>query len=375
MVIFVGTVRVFSSRKSRRVDNVRSYGDNLCIWYNFTQDRAEIEPDDVTLCVHGSINYGKFVFDHAVHWNGHVSAAVYINNNSFEAVAAYSRLAQCMPKRRFVQTHLVWRAPTCDKSFVLNGLQRIQVFDAMDAIDGCNIANFTTVFQSERLADDPYPANVLRNLARKTAPTDVHLIADIENHFSHDASQVAKAFAPMVRDKKVAVAVRRFEFDERLRTPRTVRRLHEMMKNKTAMQFHEIFYGNGHAVPFLDEWIEYSKHPTNSPQLLKVTYPDTHWEPQLILSRYAPYHFEAIPFGYKDQTVLPYELCRAGYTFTAGSHIFSSHRGIRQKGAYKGMDRVDGTPEHAEEAFQKFKWYLRQTYPNVPDTCGPSKWA
>uniref|UniRef100_A0A7E4UN19 Glycosyltransferase family 92 protein n=1 Tax=Panagrellus redivivus TaxID=6233 RepID=A0A7E4UN19_PANRE len=353
---------------------VRPYGKDLCIWYNFTKDTTPNEKDEVTLCVHASANYGKFVFDHAVHWNGHVSAAIYVNNASFSAVAAYARLAQCMPNREKVRTHLIWRSPdyVCRKSYILNGLRQKATIDAVAAIDGCDLADFASVFHVERIANDAYPANPLRNIARLAAQTDIHLIADIENHFSDNASMVAKAYAPTVRANKTAVVVRRFEYDEKLEVPRTVGRLDEMLRNKTALQFHGMYYAKGHAVPHLEEWLEYSKNDGNKPQLVEVPYPHSAWEPQLILARSAPYHYEEIPFGYSDQACLPYELCRAGYKYAAGSHIFSGHSGIRRGGEYKGMDRVDGTLQHAIAINKLFVRHLELTYPKIPNTCG--KW-
>lgn len=37
---------------------------NYCVWFDFTQATKHFDENPVTLCLHGTVGYSKFVFDH-----------------------------------------------------------------------------------------------------------------------------------------------------------------------------------------------------------------------------------------------------------------------------------------------------------------------
>uniref|UniRef100_A0A914EE08 Uncharacterized protein n=1 Tax=Acrobeloides nanus TaxID=290746 RepID=A0A914EE08_9BILA len=63
----------------------------------------------------------------------------------------------------------------------------------------------------------------------------------------------------------------------------------------------------GHSIEKLPEWFNYST-TSNKTKLFPISYKTPRWEPQLIVRREDPYHFEGFAIRYRDQQALPYEL-------------------------------------------------------------------
>uniref|UniRef100_A0AC34F8G9 Uncharacterized protein n=1 Tax=Panagrolaimus sp. ES5 TaxID=591445 RepID=A0AC34F8G9_9BILA len=132
-----------------------------------------------------------------------------------------------------VSTHLVWRSEneTCSTSFILDGLA--EPSNDTDAIekDNCNVEDHIDSGLFNHSSTDLYWPNTLRNVAREGAGTDLHLIADIENHLSFNASAILlEATKSVDKKSKIAVIVRRFEYNISYDEPRTVKDLHDLSK-------------------------------------------------------------------------------------------------------------------------------------------------
>uniref|UniRef100_A0A914PEH3 Glycosyltransferase family 92 protein n=1 Tax=Panagrolaimus davidi TaxID=227884 RepID=A0A914PEH3_9BILA len=304
--------------------------DKFCVWFNFTKATKESDFRSISLCTHGSIGYSKFVFDHAQNWDDRISVALLVDSAGFNALKTYLKLHKCMENTtEKVSTHLVWKPEneTCSTFFILDALE--EPLNATDFIDNCNVDDHIDAGLFNHTTADLYYPNTLRNVAREGAGTELHLIADIENHFSFNASEILlEATKDVDKKSKIAVVVRRFEYNTSFDEPRTVKELYDLCRMHEAYQFHRFFYAIGHSVPGLPHWFRYSLNGSTTPTLFRINYRSSIWEPQLIVHASAPHHFEGFSMK-RDQCALPYELCRAGYSFTVASHAFSFHKGIK----------------------------------------------
>uniref|UniRef100_A0AC34G5F0 Uncharacterized protein n=1 Tax=Panagrolaimus sp. ES5 TaxID=591445 RepID=A0AC34G5F0_9BILA len=222
-----------------------------------------------------------------------MSVSLIIDENGFTSLAAYKLLYSCEPlMNQFVTTHIVWietlKSP-CDSTFITSKIN---------------------VLISKHILNIPYPPNTLRNIARFGALTKIHLIADIENHFSKNANYLLNSIANKVTKQNV-IAIRRFEYDENEREPETPQILKDMLKTRKAFEFHHFLASKSHAIENLDAWLNYSVNLTNHVTIVPIKYMGSTWEPQLMVHTLHPYHFEGVPIRFADQQMLPYELCRA----------------------------------------------------------------
>uniref|UniRef100_A0A914QU41 Uncharacterized protein n=1 Tax=Panagrolaimus davidi TaxID=227884 RepID=A0A914QU41_9BILA len=171
--------------------NKNNSPDKFCVWFNFTKAIKISNNLSISLCTHGSIGYSKFIFDHAKHWSDLISVSFLLDEKGFYALRAFQKLHRCIPEAaEKVSGHLVWRAKDetdCTASFIVKGLSDL-VADSEP--ESCNLDEHIEDGIFEHSLSTPYPPNSLRNIARKGAATNLHLIADIENHFSLNSSEI-----------------------------------------------------------------------------------------------------------------------------------------------------------------------------------------
>uniref|UniRef100_A0AC34GA95 Uncharacterized protein n=1 Tax=Panagrolaimus sp. ES5 TaxID=591445 RepID=A0AC34GA95_9BILA len=204
----------------------------------------------------------------------------------------------------------------------------------------------------------------MRNIARKGSLSNIQLIADIENHFSENAAILLSKVGENVTEKTV-IGIRRFEYEtNEANSPKNPLAL------KKAVQFHYYSAGKAHLIPDLDSWLNYSIDSTNPVSLNPLSYPGFSWEPQLIVLKSHPYHFEGFPIRFTDQQALPYELCRANVNFQIVTHVFSFHEGIKRNATDSEIfQRIHSTPK-GEAISSKFTAYLNMKYPKTEKRCG-----
>uniref|UniRef100_A0A914YZ03 Glycosyltransferase family 92 protein n=1 Tax=Panagrolaimus superbus TaxID=310955 RepID=A0A914YZ03_9BILA len=350
--------------------NKNNSTDKFCVWFNFTKAIQISSNLSISLCTHGSIGYSKFIFDHAKHWSDLISVSFILDENGFSALQAFQKLHQCIPEAaEKISAHLVWRMPLndgeCSASFIIKGLSNLS---SDSEPFNCDLETHIEAGRFEHSLSSPYPPNSLRNIARRGASTNLHLIADIENHFSLNASEILSISAAKSINKndKVAVIVRRFEYNDTFfEPPRTIYELNELMENNQAFEFHHFLYAVGHRIPGLNNWLNYSLSADTVPNLTPITYQGNVWEPQLIVHSSYPYHFEGFPIRIHDQQALPYELCRAGYSFAVASHVFSFHKGIKLSPSTKESAARKAVAKMASETGKKFRAYLDKKYSKI----------
>ncbi|CAD6188098.1 unnamed protein product [Caenorhabditis auriculariae] len=141
-----------------------------------------------------------------------------------------------------------------------------------------------------------YPVNVARNVARKFSHTDYIAIVDYEHLFSEG----------LPKDKV---------------------ELNTMLDEGKAIVFHNTYYPGAHEIPKLEEWL-LKDDTSNGLFAMNLRYSKFGWEPQFISRSDIPLHDENFPFQLRDNTVLRWELCRAGYRFHVLDDVFMVHRDV-----------------------------------------------
>ena len=147
--------------------------------------------------------------------------------------------------------------------------------------------------------------------------------------------------------------------------------------------FHYFYYPLGHHIPGLKKWIEASKH-NGRMYLQRVKYlfvfvfstiiyltkfRGPFWEPELVLHKSDPLHFEGLPVRHRNQQALPYELCRANYSFVVTSHVFSVHDGIKIALSKEETRKRDALVDKSRSAGEVFQEYLKAKYPKSQFKC------
>ncbi|KAI1727047.1 glycosyl-transferase for dystroglycan domain-containing protein [Ditylenchus destructor] len=171
-------------------------------------------------------------------------------------------------------------------------------------------------------------------------------------------------------DKNRHVLVfRRFEVEDGVKFPRNITQLAQLYENNKAVEFHSRFFFEGHHIPGLDKWFNYSLRERAQVKTWELRYNRSTWEPQLIMRDDAPYHFEQIPTRVQDHQVLANELCRASHKFYLLSHVFNAHRGIKQ--SFTPVEKVvsEAGKVNARAIIPTFNAYLDSKYPDTKGKC------
>ncbi|VDO19395.1 unnamed protein product [Heligmosomoides polygyrus] len=191
-----------------------------------------------------------------------------------------------------------------------------------------------------------YPINVMRNVARRGAPSGIHILSDIEMIFSAKFATLAKKLANehVQKDSKKIIVFR-------------------------AHEYHHKLFPIGHTIEALWEWFRRSKAKAN-PYVWEIPYKHSSWEPQFIMHATMPLSEEGIPTRLRDQQALAYELCRANYTFLLVSQLFNVHRGVKRVSTNFDTAVVRHQSKLRANAFKKFVSRMDSMYPNTTKRCG-----
>ncbi|CAD5219247.1 unnamed protein product [Bursaphelenchus xylophilus] len=169
-----------------------------------------------------------------------------------------------------------------------------------------------------------YPVNTIRNIARENSKTDFILIGDMEHYFSDGfEKKMAKlAGETFANDPKTVLVYRIFEVEEApIEPPLSNDDLFRMFRARTATVFHTEH--DGHKIDGLAEWFAHSNETADIQ--LYLPYDRREWEPQFVSRRDIPLHDETFSYPQRDNTVLRWEMCRAGYKWAVVHDVFMYH--------------------------------------------------
>ncbi|KAK0417909.1 hypothetical protein QR680_013274 [Steinernema hermaphroditum] len=365
-----------SLRKSHR-RRVRKTKEDFCFQRNVVASELSGEDDEqrVTLVLHSSFDrVGPNLLLQVKNWDGPISLAVVFPESvgartTEELVACTAgklrslRESEDAIRRRLSVHFLVPRqkkvCPKCEieprtgkECRLLLGLSQYRTVD--DLLD--------------------YPVNVARNMARKMVRSKYMVLADLDHlfsaHFEEKMARLAKR--KLSENPKLALVYRIFEMaDDVKKLPGSKADLRALFEARRAFVFHHQWHG--HHIKHLDAWFEAEEGgPEEQPSVQFVQpYNVTDWEPQFVSLTAIPEHDETFSYPAADNTVLRWEMCRAGFEFAVVHDVFMFHLGIKRRAEQNRVEqarfRLKETTRAVKKAFVK---RMADEHPETSGKCG-----
>ena len=112
-----------------------------------------------------------------------------------------------------------------------------------------------------------YPINIGRNVARLSATTHYILPSDIElypsQHLPNKFLAMISQEPALFKEKNTVFPLAIFEVDESQKVPKNKTVLQLMLKNKTAIKFHQKVCAGCHTVPKAENWVQLAETNDN----------------------------------------------------------------------------------------------------------------
>ncbi|KAF1768856.1 hypothetical protein GCK72_000669 [Caenorhabditis remanei] len=326
------------------------HNEEYCIGYNFLEASESFREDGlepITLAVHGTSEMMEMIERKPSNWDGPISLALFIDYHSQGALEYLSDVHRC------------------DQEFRRKATTTFE--------NGTNLKDLPGVeYRNETVGSfELYPSNLMRNIARRGAKSDIHFIADIDmimsGGFATKVKQISNAMVDG-KSKKVLV-VRRFESNQTA-IPTDHKQLFSDVNNKKTFEFHHKFFFSGHRIPNISHWFAVSNE-SDTISAWKIPYENSGWEVQVILHRKDPYNADYFPARVRVMQSLIYNLCRANYSFNLLSHVFDVHEGIK----LNDTDYSRGVIAHSKKygrkkAYNRYVNEMNTAYPSTLGRCG-----
>uniref|UniRef100_A0A7I4YGZ7 I-beta-1,3-N-acetylglucosaminyltransferase n=1 Tax=Haemonchus contortus TaxID=6289 RepID=A0A7I4YGZ7_HAECO len=367
-------INIRTTKRSDYIDTTRTihtvtHRNKFCIAYNTTKATKSFREDGlepITLATHSTSQYLNILDQLLQSWDSPVSLALYIDRGSSGALQYLLDLHRCNRSiAEKLSVHVVYQL-----SAFQDKCQPLQVHK-----HPISCLNFTSQYRKNQLNTlvSPfgiYPINVMRNVARRGAPSHFHLISDVEMVFSSNFALHAKRLAnEHIRPKsKNLIVIRRFEIESGVEVPRNHTSLKELIDSRKAHEYHHKLFPVGHTIKALWEWFKRSKGKPE-PYVWEIPYKNPMWEPQFIMTATDPFSEESMPTRLRDQQALTYELCRANYTFLLASQLFNVHRGVKRFATNFDNAVVQHQIRFRYSAFIRFKRRMDADYPKTLKRC------
>ncbi|KAF1753163.1 hypothetical protein GCK72_019719 [Caenorhabditis remanei] len=314
------------------------HDDQYCIAYKFLEasetfrEADNLEP--VTLATHATSDMIDAVENMPSLWDGPISIGIFVDYHSSNVLEYLAEIYRCDIRFRRKVNELL-------RSAIVGPFQL-------------------------------YPSNLMRNIARKGALSDIQFIMDGDMIPSTEFAIKIKPIANQFIDgkSKRVLVVRRFETSIGADIPRDHRKLLKSKKLHKTFEFHHRFFAAGHHIENLDDWFRTSIH-TDMVSTNEITYPGYLWEVQTIIHRNDPYNADYFPSRIKVMHSLVYALCRAGYTFHVPSHVFDVHEGIKHTNTIYSKATIAHQEAYAmKTAGDRFIKEMDEQYPDTLQKCG-----
>ncbi|GMS95968.1 hypothetical protein PENTCL1PPCAC_18142 [Pristionchus entomophagus] len=157
--------------------------ERFCIFHGIhtgteSDNSSLLEP--ITLAVHSTTNLAYMVHNQAVHWEGPISLALYIDHRTAESLPLLLRVIQCdLLLSSRLSLHIVF-----ERSSFQNECFNVSIPLSTEPCEEATMHNFKEFSETNPSPFGEYPINLMRNVARRGAPSLLHLVADIEMEFS-----------------------------------------------------------------------------------------------------------------------------------------------------------------------------------------------
>ncbi|KAF1754116.1 hypothetical protein GCK72_020674 [Caenorhabditis remanei] len=359
------------------------FDEQYCLGYNFLRSQKSFREDGlepVTLTTHGTSGIIEEIEKKSLSWDGPISFALFIDYHSKFALEYIADVHRCNQKfQEKVSVQIAFRISPyqmfCQPIQYPKPLRSCEDFirNRNKIIKTLLSINFAEK-KYRRQIDAPfqlYPFNIMRNLARKGAQSDLHLLMDADMITSDGfATKVKKISNEMIDGKnKKALVIRRFETNGKV-IPRDNEKLKAGFDNNTIFEFHHKFFFVGHRIPDIQKWFNVSGK-TNKVSSWEIPYLGAQWETPVIIHRDDVYNADYFPARIRDVQSLIYKLCRANYTFNLLSHVFSVHEGVKVEDTmYSKVVSEHSRKYGRNKAFTRYVKEMDDLYPHTTKRCG-----
>uniref|UniRef100_A0A1I7TYA5 Glycosyltransferase family 92 protein n=1 Tax=Caenorhabditis tropicalis TaxID=1561998 RepID=A0A1I7TYA5_9PELO len=347
------------------------FEQQYCIGYNFLEGTDGFRDDDglepITLATHATSDMMGTLEKMTSMWHGPISVGIFIDYHSSQVLEYLAEVHRCDEEfRRKMTIHFAIRQSafqtSCPSIHIPKSNRTCWMFRSEQDILRSRLSG---PFQL-------YPSNLMRNVARHGAKSDIHFIMDADMIVSEGFAQKVKKIANQMIDgkSKHVLAVRRFESVNGTYLPRTHFELKQSMLYSKTFEFHHRFFPQGHHIDNLEQWFDISER-TDEVSTQEIPYAGFEWEVQVILHRSDPYNAAYFPSRIKVMHSLIYALCRADYTFNVLSHVFDVHEGIKHTNTIYSKATIAHQEAYAMNvAGERYINEMNEKYPNTEEKCG-----
>ncbi|CAO4381599.1 unnamed protein product [Caenorhabditis nigoni] len=345
------------------------HNDEFCILYNFldaTDTFREDGLEPVTLAIHGTSEMMKTIEAKPSNWDGPISLGLFLDFHSTNALEYISNLHRCDAEfQRKVTVHFAFRiSPFQDKCPVyIEPTENIECEEFLKNRDKYR----NSIIGSFQL----YPSNLMRNIARRGAKSDIHFIADVDMVMSENFATKIKPIANEMIDgkNKKLLVVRRFETNSTV-IPKNHKELEIAVKINLVNEFHRKFFFAGHQIKNLSDWFKISD-ASDTISAWEIPYSSSSWEIQPILHRNDLYNADYFPARMRVMQSLIYSSCRAGYTFHLLSHVFDVHEGVKLDDTDYSKSVISHSKKYGRQiAYDRYVKEMNEKYPDTISRCG-----
>ncbi|KAF1748937.1 hypothetical protein GCK72_025404 [Caenorhabditis remanei] len=345
------------------------HNDEYCVAYNFlvaTDSFREDGLEPITLAIHGTPEMMKMIEKKPSNWDGPISLGLFVDFHSRQALEYISEVHRCDEEfRKKVTIHFAFRLSAfqdnCPLIKIASKNRECKEF----------LVNREKYRREVAGSFQLYPSNLMRNVARHGAKSDIHFIADVDMVMSKNFAKKVKPIANKMIDgkNKKLLVVRRFETNETT-IPTDHKQLQAAIKNKKVFQFHHKFFFKGHKITNISHWFNVSES-TDKIVAWEIPYTSSLWEVQVILHRNDLYNADYFPARIKVMQSLIYSLCRANYTFNLLSHVFDVHEGIKLDDTMYSKSVISHSKKYGRKrAYERYVKEIDKSYPLTLKRCG-----
>ena len=335
---------------------------NYWVLYNFYKATKELQCfESVTYVTQGEFHYLDNLWPVLQRWQGPMSVAIYAPSSDFiQAIQLINYYRNCLEYSpqivEWVSFHLFYPLDHQPQSLNVT----------FSSCQDFNIESIQAKESYRKSMQLDYPVNVARMIARESATTHYVFTSDIE---LYPSPNLISQFLQMIKqvgvsDKTVWVTPI-FEIKADASLPNNKVELVQMLKDKTAIVFHQNFCEACHKVPHFQEWLT-----TNNTGLsvFKAAKRTGMWEPIYIGTNQDPPYDERLSWeGRSDKMTQGFILCLLDYNFAILDNGFLVHRpGIKSR-----KDNFKATP--ANKVFHQKNLIKTKIAPELNRIYGSNK--
>uniref|UniRef100_A0A0N5CGW7 Beta-1,4-glucuronyltransferase 1-like n=1 Tax=Strongyloides papillosus TaxID=174720 RepID=A0A0N5CGW7_STREA len=333
-----------------RVTETLEHNERYCVAYYYWKDSMNLTKDStrITLVLHATTGYIKYLAEQIVIWEGPISVALLVPT-PHETECIFNKHKYCSKYNKFdilhfqvleyfkyifdttkISLHFFFNKGNFDKCphVILKGIKKPR---------GDVMEKFAKVLSFIKLSPKyflNYPINAARNIARIGKRTRLFLSGDIENYsslnYESKVSRLAEKEILNDNETNLVLVHRRFEIRETVPVPKLKTELYELYKNKKAYVFHWFFYKMGHNIPNLRSWFETEEDYNQTSISFTMLNKRHSWEPQFVGDDRVPFHDERFPYRIRSNSHLAHIMCFQNFSFAIMNDVFTVHKGIKK---------------------------------------------